>query len=333
MGRKSQIAFLETVFPPFTNRNVKILTDKANENVAQILRRSNFYMIAARPETKFVNYAIVEGSGKFKVDIQIGGTIVDSGVIDVSKLEYINKVEHPIVVTTEQAILIDTTKKGTHAKVWLTPDSVYWNAARGEPYISGFQNHREVCNYDLLYVGIATEQDSYARLIKKAHHARQRILSEEPQRNPGAHLSDEIILFLYDIEPFAIQTISADDDDDFDFFHGAEKQKIVKDAEKAFVKLLDPYYNSVKFKAYPLGKDGLYGEGIDSYSYAICENFIFNTPSARFKGKYSEQSFDNEQDFINVEGDEVKVYFSGVDFDLDGQVIETSLEEATDDAL
>ena len=173
--------------------------------------------------------------------------------------------------------------------------------------LEGFSKHDVVCAYDLLYVGIAKEQDSYQRLIKNAHHARLRVLSEEEARKPGAHPSDEVILFLFDIEPLSMQQIAPEDDDNFEIFNGADRKKVIADAEKAFVKLLDPSYNVVKFHSYPKGDDGLYGQGLDNYTYALNENMRFQTANSMFRGAYSEQGFDNRQDTIMIEGDRVEL--------------------------
>lgn len=305
MGRISQFNFLQTIFPPFTNRNVKALVDKANQPIAQRLRQSNFYMIGARAQASFVNCRVDKHNALIHLDIEVGNEVVDSGIVHVSKFEGIS--QNPRIQVTPEAILLDGSKKGTHAKVWLTPDSVYWNKARGCDYLEGFRKHEIVCDYDLLYVGIAKEQDSYQRLIKNAHHGRLRVLSEEQARKPGAHPSDEVILFLFEIEPLGLQQIGPEDDD-FELFGGAHWKKVVADAEKAFVKLLDPSYNVVKFQNYPKGDDGLYGQGIDNYAYCLNENMRFRTANAMFKGAFSEQKFDNRQDTIMVEGDSVELH-------------------------
>jgi len=216
---------------------------------------------------------------------------------------------NPEIKITSEAILLGGTKKGTHAKIWLTPDSVYWRVARGCDYLEGFSRHDLVCLYDLLYVGIAKEQDSYQRLIKNAHHGRLKVLSEEHAHKPGAHPSDEIILFLCDLEPLSIQQFSAEDDD-FDIFHGVDQKKIVADAERAFVKLLDPAYNVIKFQNYPKGDDGLYAQGLTNYAYSLNENMRFMTANSMFKGSYAEGGLDNRQDFIMVEGDEVELHLA-----------------------
>jgi hypothetical protein len=40
----------------------------------------------------------------------------------------------------------------------------------------------------------------------------------------------------------------------------------VADAEKAFVSLLKPEYNRIKYAGYPRGKDGLYKSGFANYA-------------------------------------------------------------------
>lgn len=305
MGRISQFNFLKTVFPPFTNRNVKLLVDKANQHIAQHLRQSKFYMIGARAQASFVNPRIDRARALIYVDIEVGNSVVDSGVIHVARFEGIAK--DPEIQISQEAILLGGTKKGTHAKIWLTPDSVYWHIARDCEYLEGFSKHESTCSYDLLYVGIAKEQDSYQRLIKNAHHGRLKVLSEERARKPGAHPSDEIILFLFDLEPFGIQQHGADDGE-FEMFRGADQKRVVADAEKAFVKLLDPTYNVTKFQNYPKGDDGLYGTGLTNYAYSLNENMKFKTTTSMFKGAYSEMGFDNRQDYILVEGDSVELH-------------------------
>lgn len=305
MSRISQFHLLQTIFPPFTNRNVKFLVDKANQHIATHLRKSKFYMIGARAQASFVNPRIDLEQALIHVDVEVGNEVVDAGVIHLGRFEEISR--NPEIRITPEAILLGGTKKGTHAKIWLTPDSVYWQVARGCDYLEGFSRHDLVCLYDLLYVGIAKDQDSYQRLIKNAHHGRLKVLSEEQARKPGAHPSDEIILFLFDLEPLSIQQFSAEDDD-FDIFHGVDQKKIVADAEKAFVKLLDPSYNVIKFQNYPKGDDGLYAQGLTNYAYSLNENMRFMTTNSMFKGSYAEGGLDNRQDFIMVEGDEVELH-------------------------
>lgn len=302
MSRNTQMHRLETIFPPFTNRNIEDLRNKANVRIQEHLRKSKFYMIGGRAETNFVNFNVDFESAKIYVEIEVGAEIIDGGVIHVKKIPEITSGKFPIIHTTPQAILLEDERRSVTIS-WITPDSLYWNKARGADYLEGFNNAHKVCTYDLLYVGISTGQDAYKRLIKNAHHARLDILSREPQRKKGAHLSDEIILFLYEIDMLGIQVFNHEDDN-FDFLV-PHSEKIVKDCEKAFVKILGPNYNEVKFREYPKGKDGLFDQGLDAYSYSLNESFVFKTSVGSFTGHYSEMGFDNRSDFISIEGEEV----------------------------
>lgn len=112
------------------------------------------------------------------------------------------------------------------------------------------------------------------------------------------------------MEPLSFQQIGVEDND-FTLFRGVEQNRIVADAEKAFVKLLDPEYNITKFKNYPKGEDGLYDAGLSNYGYVLNENMRFATTNGLFKGFYSQSGFDNRQDSIFVEGDNVVLKFGG----------------------
>ncbi|HDY8077030.1 TPA: hypothetical protein RQK60_004590 [Vibrio vulnificus] len=196
-----------------------------------------------------------------------------------------------------------------------TPENILWHRSREINGLSGLDNYSELSVYDLLYVGIAKEGDSYDRLIKNGHHARLDILANEPQRYPGARVSDEIFLFLFRIEPLFMTSFGSNSPIDLDFEY--EHKKIVADAEKAFVNLLKPDYNSVKFKQYPKGKDGLFDSKLDRYSYSIGEFLTFNTPHGRIKGGRDRLlgGLNNKADFIFVDKKKSTLYIAGVDFE------------------
>ncbi|WP_429185488.1 hypothetical protein [Aeromonas veronii] len=150
-------------------------------------------------------------------------------------------------------------------------------------------------------------------LIAKGHHARQEILSNEPQRYPGARVTDEIFLFLFRPEPFFITSFG--EDSEIDLYFGYDHKRIVADAEKAFVSLLQQNYNTVRFKRYPTGADGLYGSKLDRYSYSIGEAITFNTPHGQIKSSQNGNlgGLSNKADFISVDRESAKLFISGVD--------------------
>ncbi|TKA18431.1 hypothetical protein TP41_09170, partial [Xanthomonas euvesicatoria pv. citrumelonis] len=84
-----------------------------------------------------------------------------------------------------------------------TPDDVLMRRGRKEFVLGGFNYYLDLAMYDLLYVGIAKKSDTYERLFAKGHLARMEILAKEPQRYPGARVSDETYLFLIspDLQP------------------------------------------------------------------------------------------------------------------------------------
>jgi hypothetical protein len=174
--------------------------------------------------------------------------------------------------------------------------------------------------FDLLYVGIAKEnQDSYSRLIAKGHKARMDILANEEQRATGARVSDETFLLLFQIEPLTITTFSGPEDlDDEDLNFSINYHRLVADAEKAVINTFKPKYNKQLYVNYPKGKDGLYQQGYDGYTYAISEGVAFNTAYGTIKGARDLSGYyiTNEADFISVIDGEVTLNISGVDFDV-----------------
>lgn len=124
-------------------------------------------------------------------------------------------------------------------------------------------------------------------------------------------------LFLFRVKPLIMMTFEPNHNFDAEDFSGDYDHKsIVADAEKAFLKLLDPEYNVVKFKSYPKGADGLYRSDFDRYDYAICEAISFSTTYGRFRGSRDAASgfITNDSDSIFIEGGIVKLFVSGVDF-------------------
>jgi hypothetical protein len=192
---------------------------------------------------------------------------------------------------------------------WFTPEKLLWDRARNMEGLSGLTHYAEAATYDLLYVGIAKTGDSFDRLIKNGHKARQTILGNESQRSPGARVTDEIFLFLFRAEPLTITTFAADHEfQDEDFTEAVDPKRVVADAEKAFVNMLKPEYNIVQFSNYPRGADGLYGLDYARYGYAICEAMSFNTPHGCVRGGRDGLTgmISNDADAIFVDGDQVQ---------------------------
>lgn len=317
---KSKLTFLETVYPPISNQEAVWLQN--DPEVEAQLRQSDFYMIGGRAEAKYLNLNIDPDTYIATFDFAIGDEFRDPVEIRIRDLPGVEASEASSfwIEGGEKNIRIwdgPIGEPGSNVLEWFTTEKLIWDRSRGRAGIERFDRHREAATYDLLYVGIAKVGDSFDRLINNGHKARMEILGNEPQRYPGARVTDEIYLFLFNVQPLIMTTFELDHDFENEDFSGAYDQKrIVADAEKAFVSLLKPEYNVVKFASYPKGADGLYGSDFVRYGYVICEAISFNTAHGRIRGSRDVATgfITNDADSIFVEGSTVKLFVSGVDF-------------------
>lgn len=317
---KSKVTFLETVYPPISNQEAVWL--HSDPEVAALLRQSDFYMIGGRAEAKYLNLVINPENDAITFDFAIGGDFRDPVEIHIRDLPAVkeSQAESFWIEAGEKNVRVwdgPIGEAGSNVLEWFTTEKLIWDRSRGLPGIKRFDQYREAATYDLLYVGIAKVGDSFDRLIRNGHKARMDILANEPQRYPGARVTDEIYLFLFTVQPVILTTFKPDHDfENEDFSGDYDHKRIVADAEKAFVSLLKPEYNVVKFASYPKGADGLYGSDFVRYGYAICEAISFNTTHGRIRGSRDVASgfITNEADSIFVEGNTVKLFISGVDF-------------------
>ncbi|WP_155273990.1 hypothetical protein [Xanthomonas arboricola] len=165
-----------------------------------------------------------------------------------------------------------------------TPDHLLWWKSRGRPGIDGLTKARELSTFELLYVGIAKEGDSYSRVIERGHKQRALILANEKLRGIGPRVADETYLFFFRVAPMVFRMMDPAweiEDEDLDISTPAKRY--VADAEKAFIKLLSPDYNRSKYPNYPKGRDGLYSEGLRRYGYAIAEEIPLPSKSVEHK--------------------------------------------------
>lgn len=317
---KSKVTFLETVYPPISNQEAIWLQN--DPEVEALLRQSDFYIIGGRAEAKYLNLVIDPETYVITFDFAIGGDFRDPVEIRIRDLPAVEESEAEFfwIEAGDKNIRVwdgPIGEPGSNVLEWFTTEKLIWDRSRGRAGIGCFDRYREAATYDLLYVGIAKVGDSFDRLISNGHKARMEILGNEPQRYPGARVTDEIYLFLFNVQPLIMTTFELDHDFENEDLSGAYHHKrIVTDAEKAFVSLLKPEYNVVKFASYPKGTDGLYGSDFVRYGYAICEAVSLNTAHGRIRGSRDAAAgfITNDADSIFIEGNTVKLFVSGVDF-------------------
>ena len=170
---------------------------------------------------------------------------------------------------------------------WFTTEKLFFDLWRGEPGISGLTRIRDLTTYELLYAGISKQNDAFERLLNKPHDKRMRILANERQITADSRITDETYLFFFRTNVLRIHTY--DHETNFreeDIYPDLEDPRIVADAEKAFVSFIQGRYNTIQYKQYPKGRDGLFGSKLRRYCYSINEDVAFFGPGAAIVGAY-----------------------------------------------
>lgn len=288
-------------------------------------------MIATRAEATFKSissrgFGPATPLGVFEVEITTGEKLTDRVTLDVHKLAtnfYARLNEAPpdnfkfrggskLIKLYANAMDDEVDAGAVEPFEFFTPEKLIHDFGRGKSGISGFERHRQFATYDLLYVGIAKKADTYSRLFKNAHSKRLEILSNAYPSRSNSRVSDEMILFAWDVDPLVIKTWESDADD-LSFTDQAwddHRKAVIADAEKALVNLLDPEYNIEKFVRYPKGTDGLYGHGYDTYSCTLMDNVTFKTTtdSIRGSGRGDLRLPFDDADVISTSGDAVRIF-------------------------
>ena len=313
---KAQLNILRLSYPPISNQEAEWLKD--DPEVQSIIKNSNLYMIGQKPESFFefeekdINKIFLGGKLNF---LYCCNGIKSEGYIDLE--EAIKKLdldkEQIDIELGPKMIRFWKMDKSTNEEIevimWFTTDKILWDKWRGHPAVKGIDNYKQFTIYFLHYVGISKEDDSLKRLVINPHDKRLRILSNEYPMLKSSRLTDETVLFFFEIETITFTTLDNTDYENIEeilLMPEIEFVKICADAEKAFVKIMDSQYNKVKFKNYPKGKDGLYGDGLTRYGYVIGEDILFQTHKEVMRGKY----INNYKkylltDMILIEGDNV----------------------------
>lgn len=319
---RAKLTKLELIYPPISNQEAYSLKD--DDLIKDYLKQSDFYMIGGKAELIFKNIEADEVAKTLSFDIYSNNECQSSGYLDLNiilkKIDTVTDFDEVTIKAGEKCIEFKIECKERIVFKSFTPINTLFMKSRYEEGIGGLDNYFNLLIFDLLYIGIAKTGDSYERLIKKGHQARQNILSNEPQRGMGSRVSDEIFLFLFKLDSLFLQTIGAEANfDNFnleeDYFY--DLKRIVADAEKAFIKILDPNYNNVKYKNYPESLDGLYSKNLNRYSYSINETLKFITPTTYIQGYHdSLTGLDNRADFISIDKEtkEVIIFHAGQDF-------------------
>lgn len=256
------------------------------------------------------NFIVGNKTSKFSIDFK---EIIESKGIDFLSEGDIEVELGPKLI---RIWLCDEMNKRKRVIEWFTTEKLLFDKSKGKKGLYGLDDYKKFTTYVLHYVGISKKEDSLTRLVIKPHDKRLRILSNERVFDKLSRLTDEMVLFFFKIEPLEISSCGFDEIEKFiKMFSGPKFDEIaiIADAEKAFVKILKTEYNTLKYKSYPKGEDGLYRSDIDRYGYIIGEDISFITDSGTIKGAFSLYAAipSDEADLIFIEGENVEVVKKG----------------------
>lgn len=284
------ICTLDLAYPPISNQEGMWFWE--DKEVREYFKKSKLYMLVQRKELKFME--IIEKdikSGIFKFKISMG--TYRSSYITYRFTENMEK-----LIESNGAIKFElgdklyriTRESDNEVLYWATPDKIIFDiVTKNIPVeMDNIEDIHKLQTFDLLYVGISKENDSFSRLFEKVHHGRLNILSNEYTKEKEARMTDELMILMFEVKWFNINTMNNISNLNDLFAYTDDEKAIVADAEKAFVSILDSKYNEVKFKNYPKGADGLYNKGLQSYSYTINYDLILTTTKADIIGKYGD---------------------------------------------
>lgn len=300
---------LSLIYPPISNQEGEWLWK--DKEVREYVKRSKLYMIGHRKELKFkdVNFIQIDfGVIKFKMELDdiISPTISLSAK---SIMDYLCTTGNSILFEAGDKLIRIKDEETDTVLLWMTPDKFLYDYSKGmdDEFLVTLETHFDIrvfSKFELYYVGISKSNDSFSRLFETAHHGRLKILSNETQKERTARLTDELMIFLFDLSYFTINTIEKIEDVEYLNYYTDDHIAIVADTEKAFVKLMNTKHNEVKYSKYPYSIDGLYNFDLDRYVFSVNEDITFYTSEIEFVGAYGN---DANKDAIFVEGDNAEV--------------------------
>jgi hypothetical protein len=329
MKHSALATYFSLAYPPISNYDFSFIREE--KVVQEYLKKSQLYMISQRPKLVFDN-VFIDTDQNIHFEIRQETTEYKVyGILPVRQSAFLTNLDDDIYVefgshnkeyTFDKPPFnnLDGFKFYNKDEVfiaWLTPEKLIYEYSHNTIEVAGLDGWGELFKYKILYVGKATDQDIWQRLT--GHETLQDIISKEFPLQYGSLPTHEITLLLFKINAFEnfevlgnFQEMQNMDkildtkslENLFVLKAPPEEKNIFLDAEKAFVKLLNPEYNSVKFKSYPKSKDGLYKEKFDVFSYKLRDNIVLICNDTEIFGSTD----DNESDTIQIiDNKEVKV--------------------------
>lgn len=312
-----QIHKIKLVFPPISNQTAEWL--KEDDEIIQLLKSSKLYMICQRPEI-FFDFTKIDKNELIKYGLNgfiRENTTRTSFNINIQKFietypTYYSSI-NDFGLECGDKIIKFWSRRDDEIVNWWTVEKLLYDFSIGCSFISGIKKHSYFTKYFVHYIGISIENDSLTRLVVKPHDKRIKILSNENTFCNLSRLTDELILFFFDVRTLETKVLDYNDIESFVNGLGkytVQKDQIILDVEKALIKIMNSEYNTIKYSQYPVSSDGLFPTNVDRYTYFFGDSYEFMTDTTSIIGNYVEHDIDmeNKADFIAVDKESVTLF-------------------------
>lgn len=299
---------LELVYCPLSNQEADWLWNDGA--IRPLVAESKLYMIGQRKQLFFSNIDFDPKTGIFHFDLECGDSAARGLEYDPSN--DLQGISSPVKFEAGEKIYRIRDAATGEIIRWFTPDRLLWEHWKEIICVRNLADVRIFTTFDLHYVGISTENDSFSRLFKNGHEKRAKILSNERQKELDQRLTDELFIFLFVAKDLLIKTYDPTEEEEDDTPDYLDPKRLHADAEKAFVKILQSKYNSEKYDKYPECVDGLYKEGLRKYGYYLLDPLTFVTETDKIVGANPFNFGKGRQpDYIAIAGDKVNLMRGG----------------------
>lgn len=305
---KAALNLLELTFAPVSAYGLYSMKD--DKWFLDIIGKSKIYFIGQRPMLFFDKPEYNGKKNELSFSIKMNDELQERIVLDLDQFKELKEIDTIEIHFHESQISFhdQISKKLLY---WFTPDRLIYSYSNELIELKNFVIKDEYITFKVLYIGISKRRRSYDRLIE-GHHKLQNILASYYPLEDGSRLNEEISIFFFNVGQTKV-TVS-DFTEIEEVIETSNKlyknDKIIADAEKAFVKTLKPPENDEKYDKYPESTDGLFSDDVDRVSYLINEQIIFKTEFNKIVSKrsFKESGLDNNSDFIFVTRDGVKKF-------------------------
>lgn len=257
---------------------------------AQTINNANLYAIVKRPVAYFSKYSILESGKILSLSIKLDGIedfeveilIPAEGNSEVWRDGFIDVRDDPCFLNNKDkrvCIWIIVRSGEEEESYSLSVDELLYSIYNGL-FPAALRNAEQTdlsvfVTYEVLYVGECVEETLTKRF--SAHHALLDILKKERVISDTFDKNDEILIMPMIVDSYASSMLSGDsteaDIEELMGDYSFSSKTISLDCEKALVQNMQPKYNKITFKNYPISKDGLYNHNLKGIVYRL-DDFV-----------------------------------------------------------